>query len=130
MIVGRDTHFCIVEYIGRKKASLLLGVDTNAQSQLYGTETNKRGEMVEEIILRIGLGVANVGLEPTSEIVRGGNHIQTHIDVTLFKGDIDVLDWKVDKRYNASDHNTITWVVEDEVPLPDHIELIELKKIY
>ena len=90
-----------------------MGADTNAHSQMYGPTTNKRGEGIEELILHHGLYVANKGQVPTFEVRRNDQHIRTCINVTLTRGNVDLLDWRVDRTYNASDHNDITWKIED-----------------
>ena len=117
--VNQELRDSIARYTEEKKARLIVAIDTNAHSQMYGCETNKRGEAVEEAIVRNGYGVANLGLEPTFEVIRNNRHIQTHIDVTLYKGDIEILDWKVDRSFNASDHITITWLIKDSSPEPE-----------
>ena len=109
----------VVQYVDRKKYRLIIGIDTNAHSQLYGPTTNKRGEIVEEWILKHGLFVENIGRVPTFEIVRDGVLFRSCIDLTATKGDIEVVDWRVDQAYNASDHNTITWQVLESSPPPE-----------
>ena len=106
----------LVWYADNKGCRLVIGVDSNAHSQLYGPDTNRRSEVFEEVILAHGLYVENIGIAPTFEVCRNDRHIQTHIDVTLTKGDVTVHDWQVHRGYNGSDHNTITWAVDDRVP--------------
>ena len=98
-----------------------MGVDSNAHSQLYGPDTNKRGEAFEEFILMQGLLVENRGTMPTFETIRGDTHLKSHIDVTLSKGNVRIVDWAVCREYNGSDHNTISWSTLDK-QLP--VELI------
>lgn len=57
-----------MDMIGRKKFPLILGVDTNTHSSLYGPDTNKCGEEFEDCILSCGLYVENQGLSPTYEV--------------------------------------------------------------
>ena len=64
-----------------KDYGVILGADTNAHSHLYGPDTNKRGEDIEDLIIQHNLRVANVGNTPTFETRRGRQHIQTFIDV-------------------------------------------------
>ena len=103
-------------YIEREGVKMILGVDTNAHSQLYGPDTNKRGELLEEFIFTHGIFVENIGTIPTFEVYRQGQDIQTHIDATLTRGEVKVINWGVDQSYNASDHNTIRWEIPDEPP--------------
>ena len=84
--------------------AVLIGMDSNCHSVIYGIETNSRGEKLEEFLAETGLEVGNVGKEPTYES-RGNTK---RIDITLTKGlRSDILDWEVNRGYNASDHNTI-----------------------
>ena len=96
--------------------AVLIGMDSNCHSVIYGLETNGRGEKLEEFIAETGLEVENVGKEPTYES-RGNS---TRIDITLSRGTrYDVLNWEVDRRYNASDHNTIKFKIgRDKIVLP------------
>ena len=81
-------------------------MDTNAHSELYGNETNRRGEIFEEFILAHNFKVENRGREPTFESHNGA----TIIDVTMtLATSLSVSDWQVDRSYNGSDHNTITF---------------------
>ena len=106
----------MVVYAENEGTRILLGIDTNAHSQLYGPDTNRRGEKLEEFIFTHGLFVENIGMVPTYEVYRHNQDIQTHIDATLTRGEIKILDWNVDRSYNASDHNTIRWEIPDEIP--------------
>ena len=100
----------------RKGWAVLIGMDSNCHSVIYGLETNSRGEKLEEFLAETGIEVENVGKEPTYES-RGNS---TRIDITLTRGlKCEVLDWEVDRRYNGSDHNTITFKIgRDKIILP------------
>ena len=94
----------MVAFAERKGWAVIIGMDSNCHSVIYGLETNSRGEKQEEFLAETGLEVENIGKEPTYES-RGNS---TRIDITLTKGlRYDILDWEVDRRYNALDHNTI-----------------------
>ena len=96
-----------------KQFPVVIGVDSNAHSTLYGPDNNTRGEAFEDFVLQYGLDVANVGTVPTFEIQRGNKLIQTHIDVTLTRNlATPIEDWRVDQGYNASDHNTILFTMK------------------
>ena len=58
------------EYAVDKDLALVMGIDSNAHSTLYGTKTNKRGEDFEDFILKNGLMVENVGVVPTFSAYR------------------------------------------------------------
>ena len=105
----------ICQYAATNKFPLLLGMDTNAHSSLYGPSTNKRGEKMEEFILTNFLNVENRGDTPTFQSSR----YSTFIDVTLSRGLPGVRDWRVDTSFNGSDHNSILYSVKhtmEEVP--------------
>ena len=87
----------IIQYSNKKKYPVLLGIDSNAHSTLYGTRSNARGEELEDFILSNGISTENVGELPTFETVRGGVRIESNIDVTLtYKLINAVTDWMVD----------------------------------
>ena len=91
-----------------KNTPLLIGMDSNAHSSLFGPSNNNRGDELEDFILQHSLQVHNSGSDPTYETRRGACLIQTHIDVTLSRGlHFEITAWRVDRSYNASDHNTI-----------------------
>ena len=91
-----------------KQLPIIMGMDSNAHSTLFGPDNNARGEALEEFIVQHGLSVQNSGNTPTFEIRRGTRMIGTFIDVTLTRGlHFQLSNWRVDTSYNASDHNTI-----------------------
>ena len=91
-----------------KKLPLIVGIDTNAHSCLYGPDNNTRGDQFEDFVIEHGLQIINHGSAPTFETRRGNTDIQTHIDVTLARDlHFELSNWRVDRSYNASDHNTI-----------------------
>ena len=71
----------IVDYADHRGYALLMGIDTNCHSSLYGKETNKRGEALEDFIASNHLIVENVGLTETFK-TKWGSSI---VDVTLAK---------------------------------------------
>ena len=98
-----------------KGLPVIMCMDSNAHTDLFGPDTNQRGEALEDFILSEGLCVENVGEAPTFEVRRGDTLVQTHIDVTLSKNlHFFIQNWKVDRTYNASDHNSITFSVETQ----------------
>ena len=100
----------LMDYVDNRKLPLLMALDSNAHSVLYGVETNERGKPFEEFILQHNLMVENRGTSPTYHAFRHGDNIDSHIDVTLSKNMIPLCDWRVhDGSFNGSDHHTITW---------------------
>ena len=106
----------MITFATRKGWAILIGMDSNCHSVIYGLETNSRGETLEEFLADTGLEVENVGKEPTYKS-RGNS---TRIDFTLTKDlRYDILGWEVERPYNASDHNTIKFRVGREtIKLP------------
>ena len=98
----------LLDMTTQKGLPLLLCMDSNSHSELFGPDGNARGADIEDLILSHGLSVANDGITPTFEVNRGDKLIQTFIDVTLHRDlPFQIEDWTVDRSYNASDHNTI-----------------------
>ena len=107
----------VVDYADSKNFSVLMALDSNAHSTLYGPDDNERGRIFERFILESSLVVVNRGTTPTFQTIRA----ESCIDVTLTKN-LSVCDWRVDTRYNASDHNTILFKI-------DAVELVPAKII-
>ena len=108
--------------IENKNYPMIMGVDSNAHSSMYGPDTNARGREFEDFIMQYGLNIENVGGTPTFETLRGTKHIGTHIDVTLTRGNNSrIRNWRVCQDYNASDHNNILFEIESNKP---DVELI------
>ena len=110
----------LLNYANDGDVRLILGADTNAHSQLFGPTTNSRGEILEDLIFSHGLYVENRGTIPTFDVWRQGTNVQSCIDVTMTRGEVNVRNWGVyPEEYNASDHNTIRWDIPDlPPPLP------------
>ena len=97
----------ILSYAEDRKLPLLIGSDTNSHTTLTGTDTNKRGTALEEVIIEHGLMIENMGKSPTYEVTRGDKTIQTCIDVTMSRHlEGRVSSWTVDRKI-ITDH-TIT----------------------
>ena len=107
----------ITEYADEKQYPMLLTFDSNCHSDLFGSNTNRRGEDFETFIVRNGLFVENVGISPTFETFRGNRWLYSNVDVTLSRN-VRVLDWCVDRSYNGSDHNSVHFKIDLD-PLPD-----------
>ena len=108
----------IPEYAEASASRILMGIDTNAHSQLYGPSTNTRGEEIEEFILNHGFMVENQGTVPTYEVIRRNNHIQTHIDVTLTR---EISVYKAGRYLGSIMRQTITqttgsWTRRSRIP--------------
>ena len=103
----------IMDYVARQNVRLLLTMDSNAHSSFYSdAQSNRRGKLLEDFILRHMLQVQNRGSIPTFQ----SNRASSVIDVTLTHR-VDIWNWHVDTEFNASDHNSIFFDIEaDRVP--------------
>ena len=107
----------IIEYADTKNCKLVLGFDSNAHSELFGHETDDRGEALESFIFTNNLDIENRGDIPTFSTIRLGRPVTSFIDITLSR-DVDVVDWCVDESFNNSDHNTISFEILVNSPPP------------
>ena len=107
----------IMDYTNHKNCKVVFGLDSNAHSDLYGDETDGRGEIFEEFIFLNNLEVENRGDIPTFSTLRGSTLASSFIDVTLSR-DVNIVDWHVDESFNNSDHNTLCYeiLVDKEPP--------------
>ena len=105
----------LLAFVNTNNYPIIIGIDTNAHSTLYGCETNRRGEVLEEFIFKHNLEIANKVGTPTFHARRGDVNIESCIDVTLSR-DLpdDVIDWRVDSKFNGSDHDTILFELQQE----------------
>ena len=105
----------VVEFADRNRFPLLIGMDSNCHSTMFGNETNARGRILENFIINNSLQVENNGLIPTFQSSR----FATCIDVTLSRDLPNTIsDWKVS---DASDHNNITFHMDLRmIEIPRH----------
>ena len=97
-------HHKILRYAEHKWYGIILDMDSNAHSTSFGPDTNKRGEDHDLFIAQYKLDIVNCSHEPTFES-RGA---RTCIDITLStRLVVSLQDWRVDRSYNGSDHNSI-----------------------
>ena len=112
----------LMAMIEDKKFPVIMGVDSNAHSVMYGPDSNHRGNAFEDFILQYGMKVENSGRTPTFDTRRGNKEIKTFIDVTLTRDlTTDIHNWRVSTEYNASDHNNIHFEVVCHKPEPEVI---------
>jgi hypothetical protein len=101
----------LVEFCYSSKKPLIINMDSNCHSVLWGLETNPRGEVLEEFIATNGLSVQNIGHMATFD-PGGARKCQTRIDVTLTLNFDDVIDWRVTNMVTFSDHNEIGYKLD------------------
>ena len=100
--VHPQTLIKLIQHCTNSGDKLIIGMDSNAHSVLWGNETNNRGEWLEELILDSNLTVENKGTKPTF-IAR---QTSTTIDITLTLN-IELNNWKVTDEVTFSDHAII-----------------------
>ena len=94
----------IPTYATQHSMGLIMAIDTNAHSYLYGPDSNRRGEDFESYLFQHHLVIHNRGHTPTFET----SCRSSCIDVTLSHSLPGVVKrWHVSQQYNASDHNYI-----------------------
>ena len=103
----------LVSYATSKHYSLLLCMDSNAHSVLFGPTENERGRYLDQFIAENNLWVENCGNTPTFQTLIA----ESFIDVTLTK-DLRINNWRVSTEYNASDHNTILFSIDQVLAVP------------
>ena len=102
----------ILEYRQLKRLGLILAMDSNAHSTLWGFSTNPRGAILTELITEYGLLLRNIGKEYTYDCQLGKSVIDLTLTCNLGAG---ILNWKVSKGLNFSDHNTIKFSIAAEL---------------
>ncbi len=91
----------------RGEKPILLGIDSNAHSTLWGYDvSNKRGELVEEFLAAHNLVVLNIGTENTFVPNRLARSI---IDITVCSPELvqSIDRWRVNPIFQFSDHRRI-----------------------
>lgn len=101
---------------GREKDyPLIIGGDMNARNTLFGSNTtDKRGRILEDLMIEYDLEVANKGTKPTCM----ASHPGSIIDVTFVCGEKSsiISEWRVTKDETFSDHNLIRFRAEGPKP--------------
>ena len=97
----------LVSHSSRNHKPLIICMDSNSHSTLWGLETNNRGEILEEFILTNDLNLENIGKVPTFI----GRDCETRIDITLTKNFV-INKWKVENDLTLSDHRAISFEIE------------------
>ena len=98
----------LVDHCNNQNIPLVLALDSNAHSCLWGKETNRRGKLLEDVIASYGLNVENIGISPTFE----ARQTSTVIDITLTLQSPSILNWQVSTEATLSDHNAIRYELE------------------
>ncbi len=117
-----------------KRTPLIKGADSNAHSVLWGCkETNKRGEELEELILRFNINVANSGGESTFSTSRANSIIDITLVTSSTSNSLFPRNWRVLSEESISDHNNLAFELgefEEEIKLNLQIKKGRLAEIH
>ena len=85
-----DSLTAVMKYAKDKRLAILMCVDSNCHSSSFGTDDNKRGEVLDDFIAVFILKIENKGTEYTFETTLAS----TIIDITLSdRLAVSVTDW-------------------------------------
>ncbi|CAK9813135.1 Retrovirus-related Pol polyprotein from type-1 retrotransposable element R1 (Fragment) [Anthophora plagiata] len=96
--------------------NIVLCMDTNANCALwYSKCTDSRGEELEDLIAQHNLHVMNT---QSDTFTFDNTHGQDNIDVTLVSNSLrnKIKNWKVLPNQTSSDHNVVTFEINQEQP--------------
>ena len=98
----------------REKKPILVCLDSNAHSSLWGMENNARGDRLEEWLFGNSLKVLNVG----SKFTFSNKRSKTIIDVSVASQGLAnrIEKWQVVEDYMCSDHRLIQMYIQAQVP--------------
>ena len=115
--VKNRTMVDLIDCCGRKGIPLVLGMDSNAHSPLWGcSEGNARGEALEDLITDKDLLVANDGNLSTFVSTRAESIIDVTLMNSLAYSTTNLRNWRVDTGVSFSDHRYITFDMEAYIP--------------
>ncbi len=100
----------LVDFCSNRKIPMVIGMDSNAHSSLWGEEnTNGRGVELESWLMEANLTLLNRGRVPTFVPLNGSR--STIIDLTLVnEWALEVVgEWAVDMEPSLSDHRMIRY---------------------
>ena len=107
----------LVEWCNRERMPLVIGMDSNAHSPLWGSdERNARGEELEDIFLAKNLTVMNAGSQPTFQTTRAKSVIDITVVNNMALQKLNLANWEVSTEASFSDHKYITFSLGNYVP--------------
>ena len=108
--VNNESFIQLIERCESQGTPLIMGLDSNAHSQLWGCEeSNQRGEELEAILLEHEMVVLNQDDVPTFITEKGKSIIDITIANRYAIEKWDFEDWRVDLQESFSDHRYITF---------------------
>ena len=106
----------LMQYRQQRGYALLIGADSNCHSSLFGHETNKRGETLEEFITTYRLSVENQGKRYPYNCSTGRSIIDIALTARLA---VTISNWRVaEEEINFSDHNSIYFELKTDKYTP------------
>ncbi len=107
----------LVNHCEISRIPLIIGVDANAHSPLWGeAESNDRGNIIEDWIYQKDLTIQNVGRSPTFTPITGVRHTIIDLTITNRWASQRVSNWEVLKDDDSlSDHKKITYNYSTEI---------------
>ena len=91
-------------------------MDSNCCCELYGLETNKRGEHLEEFIGQYNLKIDNQGKVPTFQAAIRSSIIDVKLTARIT---VTVNNWRVSTNPNFSDHDKIKYeLITEQEDIP------------
>lgn len=115
--VTPDWMLRIISYAQARDFPLLGGLDSNAHHTMYDKRTDQRGRDLVDFLFDNSVSIVNHGNTPTFDTLAGTRRRSSVIDLTVSHC-LDVSNWRVDTRYNGSDHNSIFFDIPATLPPP------------
>lgn len=115
----------LILFCTNKNKKLIIGIDCNAHSAMWGcSDSNARGDQLEERIIQNNLFVHNVGSTPTFSSHLG----ESIIDITLSNSPPVISGWKVSRVPSLSDHRIVEFRANHVKPGPEPL-IRNMKKV-
>ncbi len=98
------------KYCRDERIPLIIGMDSNAHSTVWGEEeSNPRGVELEQWLMEMEMNVENKGRIPTFTPLNGSRSTIIDLTITNDRALDLVRDWSVDMTPSLSDHRRITY---------------------
>ena len=110
--VCRRSFSRLIDWCNRERISLIVGMDSNAHSPLWGCpDKNERGEALEEVLLTQNLTLLNVGHVSTFVTKRAESIIDLTVVNCYALENLNLEGWKVETEDSFSDHRYISFSI-------------------
>ena len=123
MEVCNQTFLKLIASCQKEKIPLVIGMDSNSHSPLWGSsDRNSRGEELEGIFLTKNLTVLNVGSDPTFETSRASSVIDVTCANSWAMQSLNICDWFVSPEASLSDHKYISFELGKYIPAEEKFQ--------